>query len=163
MSKKKAIDDELDNEILGKNDDDSELLENLRKEDKKIGTFLAETPSSKSDLDSTQDLAERLTLELAEPQRDFKYLKISIDQHNDIEYYVHVKHQSHGFMNYLVTKTLKCKGVDFAAYKNTSMEPPVLYIRVDGTKSIKNIIKEAIKLMRIDWKGMKNAVSSIKT
>ena len=66
-------------------------------------------------------------------------------------------------MNYLITKILKCKGVEFAAYKITSLEPPTMYIRTDGTKDIKNILKEALKLMKIDWKGMGNAVQTIKS
>ena len=91
-------------------------------------------------------------------------MKISVEQEeNGTEFYVHIIHQSHGFMNYLITKVLKCKGVEFAAYKNTSLEPPVMYIRTDGKKEIKNILKEAIKLMKIDFNGMKNAVSTIKS
>ena len=66
-------------------------------------------------------------------------------------------------LSFIVTKALKCKGVEFAAYKNTSLEPPVMYVRTDGTKEIKNILKEALKLMRIDWKGMGNAVQTIKS
>ena len=161
MGKKKTAENDLDNEAFGELDN-SEELEDLRKEEQKAQTKM--TSSTTSDDTSSEDLAERLSQELIEPQRDFKYLKISIEQEeNGTEFYVHVIHQSHGFMNYLVTKVLKCKGVEFSAYKNTSLEPPVLYVRTDGKKEIKNILKEALKLMRIDWKGMGNAVSTIKS
>lgn len=161
MGKKKTAENDLDNEAFGELDNKEEL-EDLRKEELKAQTQM--TSSTTSDDASSEDLAERLSQELIEPQRDFKYLKISIEQEeNGSEFYLHVQHQSHGFMNYLVTKVLKCKGVEFSAYKNTSLEPPVLYVRTDGSKEIKNILKEALKLMRIDWKGMGNAVQTIKS
>lgn len=154
---------DLDDEAFGELDNKEEL-EDLRKEEKKAKTSVQPHQMTTSDDSSSEDLAERLSQELIEPQRDFKYLKISVEkEENETEFYVHVKHQSHGFMNYLVTKVLKCKGIEFVAYKNTSLEPPVMYIRTDGTKEIKNILKEALKLMRIDWKGMGNAVSTIKS
>jgi len=164
MGKKKTTtDNDLDDEAFSELDN-SEELEDLRKEEQKAKTSSNITSSITSDDVSSEDLAERLSQELTEPQRDFKYLKISIEQEkNGTEFYVHVQHQSHGFMNYLVTKVLKCKGVEFVAYKNTSLEPPVMYIRTDGSKDIKNIIKEAIKLMQIEFRGMKNAVSTIKS
>jgi DNA-directed RNA polymerase subunit L len=160
MGKKKTAENALDDEAFSELDNKEEL-EDLRKEEQKATKI---TSSTTSDDASSDDLAERLSEELTEPQRDFKYLKISVEQErNGTEFYVHIQHQSHGFMNYLVTKVLKCKGVEFTAYKNTSLEPPVLYVRTDGTKEIKNILKEALKLMRIDWKGMGNAVSTIKS
>ena len=160
MGKKKTAENDLDKEAFSELDNKEEL-EELRKEEQKASEI---TSSTTSDEVSPDDLAERLSEELAEPQRDFKYLKISVEEEkNGTEFYVHIRHQSHGFMNYLVTKVLKCKGVEFTAYKNTSLEPPVLYVRTDGTKEIKNILKEALKLMRIDWKGMGNAVQTIKS
>ncbi|MHA1721008.1 MAG: RpoL/Rpb11 RNA polymerase subunit family protein [Promethearchaeota archaeon] len=163
MSKRKTAEKKIDDEIFKELDKDEILLEDIRKEDQAIKspTKTSDTPSAGTT--SSEDLAELLSQELTEPSRDFKYLKIAIEQEGtENEYYVHVKHQSHGLMNYLITKVLKCKGVDFAAYKNTSLEPPVMYIRTDGSRDIKNILKEALKLMRIDWKGMGNAVNSLK-
>ena len=163
MGKKKTVEKDIDDEVFGEFDNNEEL-EALLKEEQKANTSLNIASSTTSDDVFSEDLAERLSQELIEPQRDFKYLKISLEQEESgTEFYVHVIHQSHGFMNYLITKVLKCKGVEFAAYKNTSLEPPVMYIRTDGSKDIKNILKEALKLMRIDWKGMGNAVSTIKS
>ncbi len=162
MGKKKS-DIDLDDKAFSELDNNEEL-EELRKEEQKSKTPSDIASSTTSEDEFSEDLAERLSQEITEPQRDFKYLKISVEQEiNGTEFYVHVIHQSHGFMNYLVTKVLKCKGVEFAAYKNTSLEPPVMYVRTDGLKEIKNILKEALKLMRIDWKGMGNAVSTIKS
>ncbi len=163
MGKKKTAEKDLDDDAFSELDNKEEL-EDLRKEEQKAKASSDIESSTTSDDTSSEDLAERLSQELIEPQRDFKYLKISVEQEeNGTEFYLHVRHQSHGFMNYLVTKALKCKGVEFAAYKNTSLEPPVMYVRTDGTKEIKNILKEALKLMRIDWKGMGNAVQTIKS
>ncbi|WP_371806281.1 RpoL/Rpb11 RNA polymerase subunit family protein [Candidatus Lokiarchaeum ossiferum] len=141
---KNNLEDELDDELM------ADKSEDIKKK--------SEEPSSELDLADT--LADQLEDE--EMVKDWKYLKLSLEQENTNNYYLHVNHQSHGFMNYLVSKVLKCNGVSFAAYKNTSLSPANIYIRTDGTRDIKLILKEAVKLMRTEWKGMGNAVAAMK-
>lgn len=145
VGKKKSIDEELDEEFL-EEDIDSDLDSDI--------------PSEKS----KDELAEMLSSQLEEEisQQDYKYLKLYIEQESKFEYYVTVEHQSHGFMNYLVSKVLKCAGVEFAAYKLTSLDPAKLYIRIDPSRDIKTILKEALVKMKTEWKGMKNAVAAMK-
>ncbi len=124
---------------------------------------VASKSESSVETPDTNDLADIISEQLeTEEVKDYKYLKLMLEQLSEREYELHIKHQSHGFMNYLVSKVIKCSGVDFAAYKNTSLAPPVLYIRIDGTKDIKNVLREAIKIMKTEWKGMGNAVSAMK-
>ncbi len=141
---KNNLEDELDDELM------ADKSEDIAKK------------SSPTEPDT--DLAEILTEQLEEEEyvKDWKYLKLRLEQEETNNYYLHVEHQSHGFMNYLVSKVLKCKGVDFAAYKNTSLSPANIYIRTDGSRDIKVILKDTIKLMRTEWKGMGNAVAAMK-
>lgn len=148
MAKKKTAEEELDEEFLDESDDFEGLIDD---EDDKIDK-------------SKEDLAELLSSQLDDEflGNEYKYLQLKIEQENEFEYYVTVKHQSHGFMNYFVAKILKCTGVEFAAYKATSLDPPKIYVRLDASHDIKKILQEALLLMRTEWKGMKNAVAAMK-
>ncbi|MHA1674504.1 MAG: RpoL/Rpb11 RNA polymerase subunit family protein [Promethearchaeota archaeon] len=148
MAKKKSVEEELEGELL--NDDDESIEDSLD----------VEIPADKT----KEELADLLSSQLEEEiqGREFKYMQIQIEKDNDKEYYIIVRHQSHGFMNYLVSQVLKCKGVDFVAYKITSLDPPKLYVRVEEGLDIKAVLKEALGKMRTEWKGMKNAVAAMK-
>jgi len=124
-----------------------------------------EEEGSMEDQDSERDqIAEDLSKQLEEEkvEKPFKYLQIAIEKENDIEYFIKVRHQSHGFLNYFTNKLLNISGVAFAAYKITSLDDSTIYIRIDKTRDIKDILKEGVKMMRIEWKGMANAVSAMK-
>ena len=62
----------------------------------------------------------------------------------------------------MVSKIIQCKGVDFVAYQHLSIADPKIYIRTDGKREVKDILKEAIKYSRTEWKGMKNAIEAAK-
>jgi len=110
------------------------------------------------------DIAEKLSEELEQEQvhKDYKHLDLQIEEIDPNNYVVHVLHQSHGFINYLESKILKIKGVSYAAYKVTSLDPPNINIILDGTKDIKTVLKEAAKQIKIELKGLGNAFSSVK-
>ncbi len=148
MAKKKSVEEELEGELL--NEDDESIEDSLD----------VEIPADKT----KEELADLLSSQLEEEiqGREFKYLQIQIEKDNDTEYYIIVRHQSHGFMNYLVAQVLKCKGVDFVAYKSTSLDPPRLYVRLEDGHDIKAVLKDALGKMRTEWKGMKNAVAAMK-
>ena len=133
------------------------ILEDLHAED-----ALENKLDDSADSDQ-EDLAEELSFQLEEePEEPYKYLLLTIEKDTDHEFYLHIKHQSHGFLNYMVTKILKTKSVEFAAYKNTSLAPPVIYIRTDGNRDIKAILKDTMRLIITEWKGMGNAVAAMK-
>ncbi len=143
----KKLDEELEKELMGGDDDEF--------------SFESATADTSAPQD---DIAESLSRQLEGEQvtAAYKYLQLAITQISDIEYDVIIKDQSHGFLNYFVSKILQCKGVDFAAYKNQSISDPVIYIRIDGTLPIKSILQEALKYARTEWKGMRNAVNAMK-
>lgn len=146
MSEKK-LDEELEKELMGGDDDDFDFS-------------AANIGGSATQDEIAESLSRQLEGELE--GKAFKYLELSIAQISDTEFNVIIKHQSHGFLNYFVSKVLQCKGVDFAAYKNQSISDPVIYVRTDGKQQIKGILQEALKYARTEWKGMKNAVNAMK-
>ena len=139
--------DEVDKTPLGGNDDD-----------------FAFKSAKSSGADSQNDIAENLSLQLEGEyaQKAYKYLELAILQNSDNEFDVIIKHQTHGFLNYMVSKIIQCKGVAFVAYQHLSIADPKIYIRTDGKREIKDILKEAIKYARVDWKGMRNAIEATK-
>ena len=139
--------DEVDKTPLGGNDDDFEFKS-----------------ANSSGVDSQNDIAENLSMQLEGEyeSKNYKYLELSILQSTDNEFDVIIKHQTHGFLNYMVSKIIQCKGVAFVAYQHLSIADPKIYIRTDGKRDVKDILKEAIKYARTEWKGMKNAIEATK-
>jgi len=159
MAKKKPTDGESDEDFLGFDDDEEESADSLQKKE-----AIPSKPQVTDSAASKDVIADSLYSQLeeeTEPQ-NYKYLQLALEQNQENEFFLHVKHQSHGFMNYMVSLLLKTPGVSYAAYKLTSLAPAVIYIRIDGTRDIKGILKETIQKMRTEWKGMKNAVAAMK-
>jgi len=130
-----------------------------------IGSGKEEAPKKASTTVLTKDdIVEKLSEELEQEQihKDYKHLDVQIEEIDPNNYVVHVLHQSHGYINYLESKIMKIKGVSYAAYKVTSLDPPNINVILDGSKDIKTVLKEAAKQMRIELKGLGNAFSSVK-
>ena len=109
-------------------------------------------------LEISDRLVRHIETELDETQPNFKHLQLSIIQNSEFEYFIRIKHQDHGFLNYFSLKLLKIKGVKLAAYKITDLESPRVLVQLDGSKDIKTVLKETISQMRIELKGLKNAI-----
>jgi DNA-directed RNA polymerase subunit L len=145
--KKESLEDELEKELLGGGDDDFDF-----------------EAAEMRDTTTEDEIAESLSLQLeGEMERkSYKYLELSIKQSSANEYDIIIKHQSHGFLNYLTSKLLQSKGVEFAAYKKSSIDVPKIYVRTKNDRDIKAIFQEAIKFARTEWKGMRNAIEATK-
>lgn len=143
----KNLDEELEKELMGGDDDEFDFQ-------------TANLGGSATQDEIAESLSRQLEGEIE--GKAFKYLELSIAQISDTEFNVIIKHQSHGFLNYFVSKILQCKGVEFAAYKNQSISDPVIYVRTHGNQKIKSILQESLKYARTEWKGMKNAISALK-
>lgn len=170
--------EDLEDELLGDVEEEleDEKLEELKIDDKSKAPAVPVTVPSpmipkaapvkktSSPMVLTKDDVEKPEEEIEETEkkRDYKHLEINIEEIAKDEYIVYILHQSHGFLNYMVSKLLKIKGVVFAAYKISSIDHPNIYIKIDGTKDIKNILNEVIKIMRIEIGGLKNAIASVK-
>jgi DNA-directed RNA polymerase subunit L len=88
--------------------------------------------------------------EYAAPKRpEYKYLNLEIKKgEGKNDYKLLVEGQSHGFCNILVKHLLNIEGVKAAAYQVTGIEAPVIFIRVEEGKKVKNIIHTAIEALR---------------
>jgi len=162
--KKEEIEEDLDEGLFG---DDS--LDDIGIVDSEEFMGEGEGPAIPADfkvpdekLDVERRLKRKLSEELEETQENYKHLQVNIISLGKNEYMVIIRHQGHGFLNYFTSKILKIKGVEYAAYKVTNLDHPRIYIHTDGSKEIKNILKEAVKKMKIELKGLRNAVGSMK-
>ena len=155
MPEKNEIDDlDLDEDLFGDDSDFDDGSDTIEMTIDPSSTIAAQQISARS------NLAEKVAQELEqlEIQKDYKYLQLTIYQRGENEFIVQVRHQSHGFLNYMVTKILNVKGVLYAAYKIRDFNPPKIYIRTDGSKEIKAILAETTKKMEIELKGFTQSI-----
>ena len=94
-----------------------------------------------------------------EIRKDYKYLKARILEKNNNIYQIEFLGISHGFLNYLSSKIMHEKGVNYSAYKETSLSPPVLTVVTDGTISIQKILKSTCKVMKSNISSLKKAIA----
>ena len=90
-----------------------------------------EEEGSIEDQDSERDqIAEDLSKQLEEEkvEKPFKYLQIAIEKENDIEYFIKVRHQSHGFLNYFTTKLLNIFSVRVVESRSIKLSSSVLLL-----------------------------------
>jgi DNA-directed RNA polymerase subunit L len=101
-----------------------------------------------SDEVSMEDLAE-LEFEPEEEKPNYRFLDLKLikgSKENDYE--LSIISQSHGFCNIFVKHLLKIKGVNIAAYKDTGLEPPTIFIRLEKGFNIKKILNQGIETLR---------------
>jgi DNA-directed RNA polymerase subunit L len=111
---------------------------------------------------AAEDVAKKIAIKLQEEEdTNFKYLTVKIYEMAKNEYKVIIVNQSHGFCNFLCSKLLNITGVQYAAYKFTSLESPALDIKLDGSKDIKKILKEVTDKMRDDVKVLSKLISEV--
>jgi DNA-directed RNA polymerase subunit L len=75
----------------------------------------------------------------------YKHLRLRLHSKRGTHYKIAVMHQSHGFLNLLVGKLLAIEGVDFAAYKLTTINDPIVSVRLDPDRNlrIQDVLNEA--------------------
>ena len=156
MAKKKVVpeDDEDELDDFGKDLFDDEEIESeypqLGKNEEQ------QTPAKKDDLagldeeESGLDEEEFGYEEPEGPERPtYKYLDLDLKKgEGKNDYKLLITGQSHGFCNVLVKHLLNIEGVKAAAYQVTRIDPPVIFIRIEEGKKIKNIIHKSIEALR---------------
>lgn len=164
MAKKKTTSSDAKAEELDVIDDSESKVS--EKEEVKASPLIKEGEDETSPLIEEEETEEEETEEEEieeeeieeEKRKDYKYLKARIlEQHNNI-YQIEFLGISHGFLNYLSSKLLNEKGVNYSAYKETSLSPPVLTVVTDGTLSIQKILKNTCKEMKSNISSLKKAI-----
>ena len=156
MAKKKVIPEEDEEELddFGKDLFDDEEIES---EYPQVGkNEKQQKPSEEKDLtglDEEDSELDEEDYEFEEPEGPekptYKYLGLALKKgEGKNDYKLLVKGQSHGFCNVLVKHLLNVEGVKAAAYQVTQIDPPVIFIRIDESKKIKNVIHKAIEALR---------------
>ncbi len=82
-----------------------------------------------------------------EEEKFYKYLNLKLKKIREHDYELNIEGQTHGFCNILVKHLLKVDGVEISAYKSTTIEPSVVFIRVKNGYDIKKIIFNGISLL----------------
>jgi DNA-directed RNA polymerase subunit L len=154
MAKKKTTSSDTKDEELDVIDNSESKVSENSEEDKVEDSSLIEEEE-----DETSPPIEEEEIE-EEKRKDYKYLKARIlEQHNNI-YQIEFLGISHGFLNYLSSKLIDEKGVNYSAYKETSLSPPVLTVVTDGTLSIQKILKNTCKEMKSNISSLKKAIAT---
>jgi DNA-directed RNA polymerase subunit L len=136
---------------------DDELEDDLFEEE----PDLIDDSSSEMQIEEDEIVLEEEFIE--EEEKDYKHVKARLLDVNNNIYRVEFKGVSHGFLNYLSSKILHVSGVNYSAYKETSLNPPILTVVTDGSVTLKKIFKETNKIMKDEWTSLKkNVEASVK-
>ena len=98
--------------------------------------------------------------EEAEQLKDYKHLKARLIEENNNSYRIEFIDASHGFLNFLTNILLKQKGVEYAAYKKTSLGNPIMTIITDGSVSVKKILQNSGKKINDELNAIQEAFKS---
>jgi len=156
VAKKKVVSEEDEDELddFGKDLFDDEEIESeypqvgKKQEEKKAiqEGDLAGLDEDEAGLDEEDFEFEELE---GPEQPTYKYLDLDIKKgEGKNDYKLLIKGQSHGFCNVLVKHLLNIEGVNAAAYQVTRIDPPMVFIRIEDGKKIKNIIHKGIEALR---------------
>ncbi|TFG14576.1 MAG: hypothetical protein EU531_08995 [Promethearchaeota archaeon] len=156
MAKKKVVPEEDEDELddFGKDLFDGEEIESEYPQIGKKGEKKAITgDQGLAGLDEGEVGSDEEEFEFEEPEGPekptYKYLDLDLKKgEGKNDYKLLVKGQSHGFCNVLVKHLLKIEGVKAAAYQVTRIDPPVIFIRIEEGKKIKNAIHNGIEALR---------------
>lgn len=131
-------DEDIESQLLGDDDGEAEVK-----------------PEDELDDDLFSDLEEE-EIEI----KDYEYVKARLLERENNLYKVEFLGVSHGFLNYIIEKLLKVESVEFAAYKETSLSPPILTVKIIGKKTIKKAIQEAVVMMKTELKSLKKEIKA---
>ncbi len=92
--------------------------------------------------------------------KDYKHLKARLIEQKKNSYRIEFIDASHGFLNYLTNILLKEKGVEYAAYKKTSLGNPIMTIITDGSVSVKKILQNSGKKINDELNAIQEAFKS---
>ena len=156
MAKKKVVSKEDEDELddFGKDlFDDEEIETEYPKIGKKEEEKDKEDDESITGLDDIEPELSEEEFEFEEPEGPekptYKYLDLEIKKgEGKNDYKLLIEGQSHGFCNILVKHLLQLEEVKAAAYQVTHIDPPVIFIRIEEGKKIKNIINKGIEALR---------------
>ena len=136
---KKEDDVEEVDEDLFSSEVDEEFPELEPKEEE-----IKEEALDESDLEGEMD-APVVVPEIIEEY--YKYLKLKLKKKRENDYELIIDGQTHGFCNIFIKYLLTVEGIDMAAYKSTTIEPAMIFIRVKNGYDIKKLISKGIDLL----------------
>ncbi len=169
MAKKKVVPEEDEDELddFGKDlFDDEEIEGEYPKIGKKEEKKFKEDVGISTDYDEEETELSEEEFEFEEPEGPekptYKYLDLEIKKgEGKNDYKLLIEGQSHGFCNILVKHLLLLKEVKAAAYQVTHIDPPVVFIRIEEGKKIKNVINKGIEALRNEVSEVEKVFSKL--
>jgi DNA-directed RNA polymerase subunit L len=156
-------DEQLEDSLLGGDEGapkEPEVVEEKKKKSTKTIEFNAETAPIEAPSEVPSDAAIVPSLPEEETKKkDYKYMKVKLLSEHFNTYRIEFENESHGFLNLLNTKVLNEKGITFSAYKETSIDPPVLTVVTDGSVTAMKVLNNVAESMKKDFNDLKKAVS----
>ena len=128
-----------------------------------MGNMLDEQPIESSSEEEKEEEEEDVLLggeEEPEQLKDYKHLKARLIEQKKNSYRIEFIDASHGFLNFLTNILLKQKGVEYAAYKKTSLGNPIMTIITDGSVSVKKILQISGKKIMDELNAIQEAFKS---
>jgi DNA-directed RNA polymerase subunit L len=126
-----------------------------------MGNMLDEEPQERVPEEEPEE--EEILLgveEETEQLKDYKHLKARLIEQKNNSYRIEFIDASHGFLNFLTNILLKEKGVEYAAYKKTSLGNPIMTIITDGSVSVKKILQNSGKKIKDELNAIQEAFKS---
>ena len=152
-------DEELEDSLLG-GDDEAEKEPEVVVEKKKKTSKAAPEEAEAAPVEAPSEEPSAPSLpEEEKVKKDYKYLKSKLLSEHFNTYRIEFVGESHGFLNLLNSKALQEKGVVFSAYKETSIDPPVLTVVTDGSITAMKVLNNVAESMKKDFLELKKVVS----
>ena len=104
--------------------------------------------------DETFDIIE----EQQEEVKDYKFMKGELIGTKGNVHRIRITDADHGFLNLLSAKLLATDGVEYAAYKSTSLDPPIMTIMTKGKVKLIDILSTACEKMRSETDELRKTV-----
>jgi DNA-directed RNA polymerase subunit L len=149
MAKKKKAEPEEDNGFEDLEDDEVESA--YPELGKKASDDLNKVEDAESFALEEEEDIEEFEYELEEEPEipEYKHLNLILNRGiTENDYELQIEGQSHGFCNILVKHLLNIEGVNMAAYKYTRIDPAQIFIRLEPSHKIKDIIYQGIESLR---------------
>ncbi len=108
------------------------------------------------------DFMEDSFIEDSVANEPFKHLSVELEERIEDDYTFRIYWQSHGFLAWLSDHILKHPDVIYSAYKNSSLDEPLLIIRLEEGKDIRDVMGDCINKMKQETTNFSATVEKLK-
>lgn len=117
----------------------------------------SEAPGEEEIIDESEtiDIIEEENEEI----KDYKFMKAELIGTKGNVHRIRITDADHGFLNLLSAKLLATEGVEYAAYKATSLDPPIMTVMTEGKTKLITVLKKASEAMKKETEDLRKIVT----